>query len=41
MFDHLDTKNIENDKKFWKKYIYMYISPEKKQQTTDDLRLIK
>ena len=38
ILDHLDTKNIEDDKEMLKE---IYISPEKRQQTTDDLRLIK
>ena len=38
MLDHLKTENIEDDKEMLKE---IYISPEKRQQTTDDLRLIK
>ena len=37
MLDHLKTKNIEDDKEMLKE---MYISPEKRQQIIEDLRLI-
>ena len=37
MLDHLKTENIEDDKEMQKE---IYISPEKRQQIIEDLRLI-
>ena len=37
MLDHLKTENIEDDKELLKE---IYISPEKRQQIIEDLRLI-